>query len=551
MTTPTRYLEFDSAYRDRSQYPDPAYFVCEISQTGNKTKNFAKDPVTDASPIKRWNTSFNEGIGATSVAVSGIDISNTTSDVYTFIITGSQGAFRTIDNYYNNVVLQLTNTDATPITILTRINSYELISSTGAGDVSEVSVDTPLPANFIGGAITAAGNMYNPTNDTSTALVPQVFVPAGSSIDNYYYNYYIQNLTTNESFLITYYDGNTSLATLSGNTTASWLSANSNICIRKSLPSSTGTLVSSVNSSSLKPAVLQLSLTTASDTSGTYDGSFIRMTTPVPVAPFSTEVSPYAQEAKIQSYIAGSGLIVSIVGTTFTLNATTSSSVDGYYVGCLITDTTTNDTKQIITYNGTTHSGTTSAAWTAVAGNTWIIRSAFIKNSFTTLPTTQTYEIEQYTRDNWVPFSYNGSLVSSQESVCYEVELLNLILPNTTLASGRGGRVIFYPYVYVKLQPISSSADNKGLIYSNNPNAYEMIFRAVVNDTTQPVYSPFVKIDSGGMTHTMKFKPNDSFLFAVYLPGGELFKTVSTDFYSPSAPNPLVQISACFSFKRA
>ena len=37
----TRYLEFDSTYRDRNQYPNPSNFLIEISQTGQKTKEQA------------------------------------------------------------------------------------------------------------------------------------------------------------------------------------------------------------------------------------------------------------------------------------------------------------------------------------------------------------------------------------------------------------------------------------------------------------------------------------------------------------------------------
>ena len=40
------------------------------------------------------------------------------------------------------------------------------------------------------------------------------------------------------------------------------------------------------------------------------------------------------------------------------------------------------------------------------------------------------------------------------------------------------------------------------------------------------------------------------FIFSVKHTNGELLKTVLDDFYSPTEPNPLCQISACFSFKR-
>jgi hypothetical protein len=162
---------------------------------------------------------------------------------------------------------------------------------------------------------------------------------------------------------------------------------------------------------------------------------------------------------------------------------------------------------------------------------------------------TNEFEILQFTRDNVVPFTYTGSTVSQQQMVCYEVELINLVLPNLTLKSG--GRVAFYPYVYVELQNISgSSGGNTNIIYSNNPNSVRKLFRAAIDDIPNPLISPFIKIDGDGMTQTIKFKPNDSFKFGVYLSDGTVFETVYKDSYGPAPANPLVQISAMFSMKR-
>ena len=159
------------------------------------------------------------------------------------------------------------------------------------------------------------------------------------------------------------------------------------------------------------------------------------------------------------------------------------------------------------------------------------------------------FEILQFTRDNVVPFTYTGSTVSQQQMVCYEVELINLVLPNLTLKTG--GRVAFYPYVYVELQNITgSSGGNTNIIYSNNPNSVRRLFRAAIDDIPNPLISPFIKIDGDGMTQTIKFKPNDSFKFGVYLSDGTLFETVYEDSYGPAPANPLVQISAMFSMKR-
>jgi hypothetical protein len=52
------------------------------------------------------------------------------------------------------------------------------------------------------------------------------------------------------------------------------------------------------------------------------------------------------------------------------------------------------------------------------------------------------------------------------------------------------------------------------------------------------------------MTQTVKFKPNDCLRFSVFLPNGQLFQTIESDYYSPSAPNPFVQIDALFGIDR-
>ena len=175
---------------------------------------------------------------------------------------------------------------------------------------------------------------------------------------------------------------------------------------------------------------------------------------------------------------------------------------------------------------------------------------ATVNVNFTTLPqVNDPVEMLQYTRDSVVPFTYTGSMVSQQEMVCYEVELVNLVLPNTLLQSG--GQISFYPYVYVQLQNISSTgAGLTNIIYSNNPHSTKRLFRASIDDIPNPEISPFIKIDGDGMIQTVKFKINDSLSFGVFLPDGTPFETLLTDTTSPSKPNTLLQISAIFSIKR-
>lgn len=162
-----------------------------------------------------------------------------------------------------------------------------------------------------------------------------------------------------------------------------------------------------------------------------------------------------------------------------------------------------------------------------------------------------TAEILQFSHDNLNPFTFSGSTVSQQEMTCYELELLDLVLPNLILDSGYGARIAFYPYVYLEISNESAAgAGAKHTIYSNNPNATRAVFRVSVNDVPNPVFSSFVRIDSGGMVQTLKFKPNDDLRIKVTLPDGSTFKTLESETFSPLRPNPHIQISGLISIRR-
>jgi len=553
-----RYLEIDSNYRNRNLYPDPADFVVPLSQSGDRNQyQNPMDPVSKASPILSWNTSFREDTASTTITITGITTANSTSAINTFVIVAGAGQLRATEDYYVGAILSI---EIATVVVRRRITSYQLINSTNA----EITVDSAIP----NGAVTASGSIQNPTGATNTDTVPKLFIPASEAIDNFYANYYVQLINstgTGQSLLITYYDGNTHLATLASNTTVTWLDTNLNFVIRRQLPTNTGVItainslasIGTVTTATLaRGTALQLA-STASSVTDQYINSYLRIIEPVPTGGggFSVNVAPYGQERRIAQYIAGDGTFTAVsAGTnTFTLDYVNSSSQDNYYVGALITNSTTGDIRQITSYTGSTHSGTVAVNWTAGAsGNVWTMRTAILASPYTTAPTVggnDAYEVEYFSRDNAIPLNYIGTL--GQEEICYEVELINLILPNSVLTSGRGGRPVFYPYMYVQLDPVSGpNPHSKGIIESNNPFAKKMLFRAVLDDTTQPIISPFIKIDSDGMVHVIKFKPNDAFHFAVYCPDGNLFKTVASDTSSPTEPNPLVQISACFAFKK-
>lgn len=539
MTHPTKYIELDSAYRNRNLYPQPADFVIDISQSGIKERTQAQDVVSDAAPVLLWNNSFQESASAIQVGVAinpGFNPHYRTQDV--FQVFSSVGTLRSTENFYAGASIYSG-------TVVRRIAAYEN---------GLVYVEIPFPALPNNPTLT----IVNPTplaTDTANAVI-KFYIPNSSIIDNFYVGYYIQSLNTGEYRLITEYDGTTHLATLESATTTDWstaAAANTNYAIRKEIPVNRGNLLGI----SSNGKILQLA-TTANSIIDSYISSYVHMLHPFPTTGggLSTEVAPYNETRRITRYITGNGKFAAIsAGTnTFTLSPG-SSIVDDYYVDSFITNTTTGETRQIATYNGTTHSGTVTANWGAGAvNNLWAIRTAFIESAFSTDPVvgvTDLYEIEQYTYDNSNPFNYTGSLVSVAEEVCCEIKLLNLIIPNLTLATDTGGRPAFYPYFYVLFEPKGSSGgQQKNVLMSNSPAAVSKLFRCPADDTPTPLISTFIKIDGDNTSQTIKFKPTQGFHFAVYCPDGSLFATVEQDTSPPEEPNPDVQISACFSFRR-
>jgi hypothetical protein len=181
------------------------------------------------------------------------------------------------------------------------------------------------------------------------------------------------------------------------------------------------------------------------------------------------------------------------------------------------------------------------------------ISSGTVSPSFKHCLINQSFLILQWSYDNRFPL-INGltSKHVANENLLYEIELINLILPNQILNNGKGSLISFYQYVYVELQNAmgTTTSSPANLLISNNPNAQAMTFRAAIDDVPNPVNSSFIKIDGDGMVQTIKFNPRDSMAFAVIFPDGTLFKTIIAENYAPQEPNPLIQISAMFRIKR-
>ena len=181
-------------------------------------------------------------------------------------------------------------------------------------------------------------------------------------------------------------------------------------------------------------------------------------------------------------------------------------------------------------------------------GNPAFIRNVNIAGGYLVQ---QAIEFLGYSGDNMHPLNFTGTRVGQNQMVCYEIELISITLPNLPLDNTIGGLVAFYPYFYVELSNVNApSRGNKGIIYSNNPNANRALFRVSVNDTNTPLRSSFIKLNGDGAKQTVKFRPNDDLHFRVSIFNGITFQTLQKDTSPPLPPDFFVQISALFQIKR-
>jgi hypothetical protein len=463
-----RYLEIDSTYRNREQYPDPASFTVLISQSGTRDNIHAFDPVSDAAPIKTW---IPDNFSSSGTIIGGLVLGNPSNSTDRFIVYFPQ---------LSNLNKQLDYYIGQPIEVdgnLTNINSWEYCSTFNPplyNDSFWVSISPSL-------AIPPSdGDTVNfiPSTDITSGIF---YIPESSSLDSLYTSYILWNEIKQEGYTINTYDGNTHLIgvdMLVDNNISTWNTSDT-LSIRKTVPEIAS--IGIMNGSTTNTVILPPSV---SNTNGIYTGSFIKFT---------------------------------------------SGQNDGI-------------TCRISSYQGLFQPAIPPFIPAIPARQATINCSVLPIN-----PLNDTFELLQFTRDNAVPFTYTGSLVSQQETVCYEIQLVNLVLPNKILSSG--GKISFYPYVYVELQNVTTSC-TPNIIYSNNSNSTRRLFIAIISDVSNPDSTPFIKITGSGMVQTIKFKPNDSFKFGVYLPNGEILNTLFPELLSPSAPNPFIQISALFSLKR-
>lgn len=455
-----KYMEIDSTYRNRNQFPNPGQFNIINSSTGNSTAlSDALDPVSLGCPIvtyvpKDIYDSMSDGY---------VEFSNTNVSDSITVSFSKTSKIKRETNYYRGMQFRLSTTlvhredefALGPAIIV----GWDYLNTVDGNDVFKVSYYPALAVELY--------YLYNIFIICTTINFNygNIFIPLSPSDNQFYKGYYIYNETRNEYEPILNFQAEYALASI--NPPSSW-SLSDTISIREELPQMYGNF--------------------------------------------------------------GSGS-----SNTFVILDSSSNPKPGFYEGTILRFTQPGSILQNSTYNIIKYSGYPDFI-------------AEINKSIPVPPSSgDTYEILSFTRDNFVPLEYNGTQI--QQEICYEIQNIALILPNVGVE--QGGVMQSYPYFYVEFQNISTSnSGNLNIIYSNNPNSTQKLFRVPVTDISPVTLNAFVKLDKTYMSQNIKISPYSSFKFGVYLPDGRPLILSIPDYKSPLPPNPYLQISVLFSLKK-
>lgn len=489
-----KYIDLNSTYRNRTIDPIPSSFTINISQTGLNNRYSAVDPVTDAYPLIPFILSDEDQ----TVNIEGPPNNIGNSSVQTLIVSidsASENIFN--ENYFKGAVLY---TDAG---MVSRILEWKYLYTNLNLSYFQVSIDPNCPVGLITTATTAyIGNTLSRIDPANS--IQYIFIPESDNIPNIYENYYILNITNQEYTTLNAYDKDTHLIQCSNNDVSTWLNTDV-LVLRKSLPL-------------IAP-------------SGNYYFT-------VGAGPAS-QYYAYSISDGATAFVLGPEYINSFINYYVT-GITDPTKFDNIVkiIGVYINITTKSGTYQIPVFNGTEIRQYNDEIVLSVMPTDIVIVNSPI-------PIGYNAEILRFTRDNYCPFVYTGSLTSQNESVAYELTLTSLTLPNSILVNG--GRIAYYPYVYVEVDFINST--NLNSIYSNNPNTQRVTFKVPITDLNHPRTTPFIKLDSK-MVQTLSCKPNTDIGIKIKLPNGSIFTTVEKDYSFGREPNDMLQISCLIGMKR-
>lgn len=159
--------------------------------------------------------------------------------------------------------------------------------------------------------------------------------------------------------------------------------------------------------------------------------------------------------------------------------------------------------------------------------------------------------IQNFKKDGVVPLNFTGTYLTQSQMSCYEITVLNLILPNLQIDALDSLLTSGFPYVLLEISNVTMpNSHNKNAIYSNNPSAINTTFVCSISDVNDPIRSRYIKISSDGTVQTLKFSPADNLKIKILLPSGETFKLLQKDYLPPSVANPDLQIELLLEIKK-
>lgn len=580
-----RYMELCSAYRNRTRFPNPAQFTVELALTGQQiTALTSQDPVfksTTIYPPPNLSTSatyshngyvfgptINGGQNPSDRIVSILPVVQNSNNQLSLI------PLSTLDNAYVGDTFELINKVGAPTTSneFRTITNYELLEDkqllTALVDATAITatdialttatMDCDIDNFFVGWTVE-----FVDTTDTNLLGVTRTISYYRAVDRRLFFNEPIEGITITAGdevalktniYQVTL-DRPLSVGALPELASACEIDANSTYRIRGAQQFTRGTLTAGTTTTFTLPSSV-----------GTNDftGYMIWIVTD-PVIASGTLASTLASTFTLPSSFTGvfpndflNNMQINITAgtfdnTTYTIrdwvNATLTGTVEPPWnasggspgaVTFTITQPLPNQYRLINSYNTTTRVGSVTIPFSYT--NQQGVTTQYAVGS------SDLFQLLQFTNDNYHQLEYTNSVTAQQQDVCYEIQLITLTLPTLSITTGSGGGILKnYPYVYVEFRGLRDGT-TLNQIYSNNPHTRNMMFRAPVIDYTDSDQD-FLTLDGHGMCQTLKFSPNDAFLFSVYLPNGELF-TTNTDFMSPSEPDPKKQITACFSIRR-
>ena len=328
----TRYIEVDSRFRNRNEWPNPAEFEIPISQTGKRGAVDALDPVSDAASLVQWTGNRFSTIPANAtitVTITTAPAIVNSSSGFTVFVTAPAGELQVFPDYYSGAVLALSGPPAIPIR--SRIISYEYLGN----DRAQITVFTNITASMV---LASTWDIVDPT-DFSVLWAPLLFVPGPILANNFLVNRIVYNETLDESRPTGVYNSPTSIVPLvtsesalstrtSGPITSPWLLSN-NFSVRVAIPTFQTTLNSDPTLVSGNPST-------------TTSFNLPLLTSINAIAPI-VSVGGFLEKLRMPSRPVIAGGIGAVLGTTSEIIVLNTGDDpgggpgnDNFYTGCLI-----------------------------------------------------------------------------------------------------------------------------------------------------------------------------------------------------------------------